>query len=236
MGGFADLDNDMDLDLVFAGDGAVYINDGGGSFSTGPSIPNASTLIDPRAVAFADIENDGDLDFIYVGKKVPNKLYRNDYSGSNNWIKIELIAPNGQAGAFGSKVTLYSGDTMIGMREAKSNYGYLAQDDPVLHFGLGQHSAVRVEIKYLDGTITIEDNVQANQTHRVSGNTVAIKKLNIPGPFNGSITPNFFNNYFRIELASTRWKGVNVGQEIFDLKGRLGLNRNQYTIIRRLGK
>ncbi|MEX0610524.1 MAG: ASPIC/UnbV domain-containing protein, partial [Pirellulales bacterium] len=28
---------------------------------------------------------------------------------------------------------------LLGMREARSNNGYLGQDDPVLHFGLGEY-------------------------------------------------------------------------------------------------
>ena len=88
MAGLADLDNDGDLDLVFPGRSAVYLNNGNGSFSDGPSVPNTSGLVDPRAVSFADIDNDGDLDFIYAGKKVPNKLYRNN-STENKHLKVK---------------------------------------------------------------------------------------------------------------------------------------------------
>ena len=64
MGGFADLDN---LDLAFAGDDLVYLNDGRGRFSAGPSVP-VGRIRDPRAIGFADIDADGDLDFA-VGVK-----------------------------------------------------------------------------------------------------------------------------------------------------------------------
>lgn len=62
MGGFADLDNDGDLDLAFAGDDLVYLNDGRGRFSAGPSVP-VGGIRDPRAIGFADIDADGDLGF-----------------------------------------------------------------------------------------------------------------------------------------------------------------------------
>jgi len=44
------------------------------------------------------------------------------------------------------------------MREAKGNHGYLAQDDPVLHFGLGAFTTVDVFVDYVecDGTDQIE--------------------------------------------------------------------------------
>jgi hypothetical protein len=136
MAGFADLDNDADIDLVFAGDKRIHLNDGSGNFSVGPAVP-VSDINDPRAIAFADIDNDGDMDFAVGVKRSRNWLVRNDYTGSNNWLKIKLISPGGQAGAFGAKVKVYPVGTsgkssLLGFREAKSNYGYLGQDDPVL--------------------------------------------------------------------------------------------------------
>jgi hypothetical protein len=222
MGGFADLDNDTDLDLVFAGHGAVYLNDGSGAFGTGPSVPNASALTDPRAVAFADIDNDGDPDFIYAGKKVPNKLYRNNYDNTgNHWLKVRLVAKNGQAGAFGARVTVYAGAARIGLREAKSNYGYLGQDDPVLHFGLGPHTAVDVTAKFLDGTVITKKGVQANQVLTVDASQST--GFNAPGRTRTKnvllLEPHPFSQSVTIALASeSDISGARV--RIFDVSGR----------------
>jgi hypothetical protein len=100
-------------------------------------------------------------------------LIRNDYAGKNNWLKINLISPAGQAGAFGAKVRIYPAGqaehgAMLGFREAKSNYGYLGQDDPVLHFGLGLRSSVDVVVAFLDGTKVTRRNVSTNQTIIIS--------------------------------------------------------------------
>ena len=48
------------------------------------------------------------------------------------------------------------------MREARSNQGYLSQDDPVLHFGLGAEASVDVVIQYVDGSQTTCTAVAAN--------------------------------------------------------------------------
>jgi len=161
MGGFADLDNDGDLDLVFAGDNQVFVNQGDGTFIAGPSVSTAG-INDPRAIAFADIDDDGDLDFAIAAKRSRNWLVRNDFNGGN-WLKIELVSPLGQAGAFGAKVWVRrpaaDGGALIGLREAKGNHGYLAQDDPVLHFGLGAFTTVDVFVDFVecpDGTAPIE--------------------------------------------------------------------------------
>ena len=173
MAGFADLDNDCDLDLVFAGDKKIYLNDGSGIFTDGPQVP-VGGINDPRAIAFADIDNDGDPDFAIGAKRSHNWLIRNDWTGNRNWLKVKLISPDGQIGAFGTKVRIYpkgkrTNKSLVGFREVKSNYGYLGQDDPILHFGLGLHQSVDIEISFPDGSEKVLKNVPANQTLLIKG-------------------------------------------------------------------
>lgn len=171
MGGFADLDNDGDLDLVFAGDDVCYLNDGRGHFRAGPSIPVCG-INDPRGIAFADIDNDGDMDFAVGCKRSRNWLVRNNFN-YGNWLKVRLVSRQGQAGAFGAKTCVYpagqGGNGLLGFRESRSNSGYLAQDDPVQHFGLGKHKLVDVVVTFLDGTKIARTNVAANQTIAMGG-------------------------------------------------------------------
>lgn len=164
MAGLADLDLDTFLDIVFPGHPYIFLNNGDGTFRKGPKIP-INNINDPRCVAFADIDNDGDPDFAFAVKRDLNRLYRNDYSGDNRWLKINMCAPNGQAGAFGAKIYLY-GQTgeLIGMREAKSSYGYLAQDDPIIHFGTGNHKKVTIKIMFVTGEVKELTNIKTNKS------------------------------------------------------------------------
>ena len=179
MGGFGDLDHDGDLDLVFAGDDVSYLNNGQGVFSTGPVIP-VGGIDDPRAIAFADVDADGDLDFAVGAKRSRNWLVRND-KNSGNWLKVRLVSQQGQAGAFGAKVSIYPssapGSLPIAIRESRSSNGYLGQDDPTLHFGLGAQESVTVIVTFLDGTTRAVTDVLANQTITVDGATGGISPM-----------------------------------------------------------
>ena len=173
MGGFADLDHDGDLDLAFAGDDRVYINEGDGSFELGPSVP-VNGINDPRAIAFADIDNDGDMDFAVGVKRSRNWLVQNNVNGGS-WLKIKLLSPQGQIGAFGARVTISDASNATGQtiasRESRSNNGYLGQDDPVIHVGLGNVTTVNISVTFSDGTTRIVTNVSSNQTVTVDGST-----------------------------------------------------------------
>ena len=178
MGGFSDLDNDGDQDLVFAGDRKMYINDGDGMFSAGSPIP-VSGINDPRGIAFADIDNDGDPDFAIGAKRSVNCLVRNDYN-QGNWLKVRLNSPQNQNGAFGTKTFVYPsghiGNVILGMRESRSNNGYLGQNDPVLHFGLGACKTVDIVVKFLDGSTAVHQNISANQTITVDGTDTRLNR------------------------------------------------------------
>ena len=176
MAGFEDIDNDGDWDMVYAGGDRIYLNDGSGNF-TASSTFGLGTINDPRAVAFSDIDDDGDMDLFYAQKRTYNMLVRNDLStgGGRDHLNVRLISPAGQAGAFGAKVKIYeaghAGELayLVCFREARSQEGYLGQNDPVLHFGLGQRTAVDVEVTFLNGAVLTQGSVAANQTILLDG-------------------------------------------------------------------
>lgn len=165
-----DVDTDGDLDMLLAGNnvGHLYLNRGDGTFAHRQSFSGT----DGYMGGFADLDNDGDLDFAVACKRSGNQLIRNDQA-DGNWLKIRLISAQGQAGAFGAKIHIYqvnpTGKSLLGVRETRSSNGYLGQNDPVLHFGLGAHERVEVLVKFLDGTSMKRAGVAANQTITIDG-------------------------------------------------------------------
>ncbi len=162
-----DFNNDGWLDLFVSrsyGTSAIYLNTGAGNFSLQGVAGVEASAYDPRGGGLADIDGDGDLDIYYVDAnkdvrvRYSNRLFRNDTPRSSHWLKVTGRGPKGDAGGFGTKIWLFETGAMddmkklVGYRQVMNAYGYLCQDDPVQHFGLGSRTSVDVKVRFLDGT------------------------------------------------------------------------------------
>ena len=115
-----------------------------------------------------DYDNDGDQDLALTTPAGEFRLYRNDLSGpAVNWLRVLLdtsgsvgLAPDG----LGSRVSVTVGDRTL-YRWITSCSNYLTSSEMSAHFGLGAELvADEVRVEWPDGTITILENVGANQT------------------------------------------------------------------------
>ncbi|RPH99397.1 MAG: hypothetical protein EHM72_11085, partial [Calditrichaeota bacterium] len=164
---FLDADNDTDLDIIATRTRdytSYYQNVGNGVYQEMSGTGIELYGYDPRGGALGDIDEDGDLDFYITdankdaSKLYSNHMYRNDQKTSNRWLKITGRGPGGDMGGFGTKIWVFERGSMdnmsklLGYREVINAYGYLCQDDPVQHFGLGLRDTVDVKVRLLDGT------------------------------------------------------------------------------------
>lgn len=181
--GMPDLDNDGWPDLVYTtgniyphveqylkqyphrGPRIVFRNLGGGRFQnvTEQSGPGATTPLSTRGAAFGDFDNDGDIDIVAMNMNEPPSLLRNEYRGSNGWIKVKLEGTESNRTALGASVRVTSG----GRTQAQavlSQASYYSHDDLRLHFGLGSHKrAERIEVHWPNGQVDAIDNVEGRQ-------------------------------------------------------------------------
>jgi len=87
---FRDIDNDGDVDLFMAGQGAgvavtnMYVNDGNGNFTVANANIPAKINLMHSSIAMADIDNDGDPDLLLTGM-----------DSADNQIKMALYKNNG---------------------------------------------------------------------------------------------------------------------------------------------
>lgn len=152
----ADFDNDMDQDLIVMATGRaknrechLYENLGGGTFSVHPNgwgIKGDVAGVGD-AVTTADYDNDGFMDlFVTNGStdffldSAGVDLYRN-LGNANHWLTVDLDGTASNADGIGAEVTVVAG----GMRQVAhmtAGVHTASQNDPRLHFGLGNNASV----------------------------------------------------------------------------------------------
>ena len=108
------------------------------------------------AYTVIDFDRDGDLDFVSNSINGPLWMIRNN-SQDGNSIAFELRDEVGNRDGIGTVFTIHYGPDggRHQMRELKASGGYISFDEPVAHFGLGEHDSIeRLVIRWSTGGTT----------------------------------------------------------------------------------
>jgi hypothetical protein len=184
--GFADFDNDGNLDLYVA-NGRVKLgardldsNDpyaepnsllrgtGRGQFEEvipqgGVSPPLIATS---RGAAFGDLDNDGGIDIIVINRDASAHLLRNAVRHRGRWITFSFLDHKGR-NATGATVRLESGNNTF-WRQVQPHQSYCSSNDPRVHFGLGSAQTVnRVIVRWPTGAEEEFGPFDANDFYKV---------------------------------------------------------------------
>jgi hypothetical protein len=179
--GLFDFDNDGWKDLFIVNGGLVWLipqqssllrNKGDGTFAD-VSLQAGSffqTSIVSRGACFADYDNDGYVDAFIVtlgGKGI--LLHNTPPAGKrNHWLTIKLVGTRSNRDGYGASLEAVAGELHQWV-EATSASGYLSQNDPRPHFGLGQHAVVdTLTIHWPSGTVQTLHDVKADQVLKVT--------------------------------------------------------------------
>ena len=92
--GWADYDNDADLDLYVAngssGIDKLYRNDGA-TFTDVAAIVGTNDARHSACISWGDMNNDGFLDLYLVNNGTENRLYKSNAGNSNKWVILKHI-------------------------------------------------------------------------------------------------------------------------------------------------
>ncbi len=171
-----DYDNDGDLDIISANGNAEELilqypvlleNDGKGNFKdVGKSVsPYFATKRSGRGLVIWDYDNDGHLDVVisHVDLEATSTLLHNEGGNGNNWLGVTLKGKNGLASGIGAKIIVKTAGKEL-VRINQWTTGYLSNNEPRTHFGLGKAGMVnQLEVKWPNGELEIYKNIKPNQ-------------------------------------------------------------------------
>ncbi|MEN8865698.1 MAG: FG-GAP-like repeat-containing protein [Akkermansiaceae bacterium] len=116
------------------------------------------------ASATADFDRDGDLDLVVCNLEEPVSVYQNN-TATGNRVVIRLKGRLNSWG-IGAKVTIET-ETGTQIRQLTPIRGYMASQEPVIHFGLGNQSdqkqIKRLTVQWPSGHSQSFENINANQ-------------------------------------------------------------------------
>ncbi len=158
-----DFNNDglLDCFLSVKGENRLYLGKGDGLFDE--NYDTDERIAYSTGSAAADLDQDGDLDIFVANKDAIAQVYLNPTNNGNS-IYINLVGVKTNRDAIGSKVYFYAGqDTggaFLGIRLVSSQCSYLSSSEPLVHFGLGNHTSVTAKIVFPSGKTIIQPDLK----------------------------------------------------------------------------
>ena len=92
-----------------------------------------------RGAAYGDFDGDGDSDVVMSVSHGSPKVFRNDQSLNNHWVKIQLVGKSSNRDAIGATIELKHGD-QYDARTLMPTKSYLSQCEKRVTFGLGKET------------------------------------------------------------------------------------------------
>ena len=143
-------------------------------------------MIARGAVKF-DYDNDGDLDILISNVSVVDnnsttvKLYKNNASQSNNWLKLSLENINNKP-IYNSLIRLYTNGTIY-TEEIQGGSSHASKNSSITHVGLGTTNRVdSLTIQWPDGNLETLYNLSTNQHFRYIRSTSTLEIVGCTDP------------------------------------------------------
>lgn len=139
------------------------------------------------AAAHADFDGDGDLDLVVSNMDEPVVIYRND-SAEHRRLTLRLHGRGANRFGVGAKVRLTAGHQKQ-VKELHPSRGFLASNEPILHFGCGEANSVDLQITWPNGGVQVFEDLATDQHYEV------VELDGLPVAVDESFSPMFANRF-----------------------------------------
>ena len=148
---YPDVDS-SELAAKFRQPRLLYWNVGGGRFKdiSEESGQGLTAQWSSRGAAAGDLDNDGTLEVVIANLGARPSLLKN-FGPKKNWLLVRCTGVKCNRDAVGSRVYVVAGSRRLS-GEIQTGTSYLSQNDPRLHFGLGDDKTYdRIEVQWPGG-------------------------------------------------------------------------------------
>ncbi len=133
-----------------------------------------------HGIALADLDGDGALDVIVTRLDAPPVVYRNETAAPRVAVRLKGRAPNGQG--IGALVTVRAASLPVQSREMTAGGYYLSGSDAELAFATGADSAVTIEVRWRDGTLSTVSGARPNRLYEMDQSAAVASPPRAPAP------------------------------------------------------
>ncbi len=142
----------------------IFKSNKGETFTEAMKEWGVDQLVNTQGAVYADLDNDGHLDLILNNVDTTAFIYRNTGgSNPNHYLRISVAGEKGNTAGLGTKVWLYN-KGKVQYAELTNARGFQSSCEPVLHFGLGDNTAIdSVLVVFPSAKYTVLNSVKANQ-------------------------------------------------------------------------
>jgi hypothetical protein len=229
--GWADYDNDGDLDIYFSrGSGnedKLYRNDGA-TFTDVTTTVGMGDMLHSSCISWGDYNNDGFLDLYLNNNGAANRLYKNNAGNSNKWLVLKLTGTNTNRSAIGTRVTAVTG-SLRQIREVEGGSGGKGQNSLPVEFGFGSSTIIdTLKVRWYSGLTQTFTNVTTNRIISLTeGGSLGIENSISVLPDNFALFQNYPNPFnpitkikFDIKKSENGTRQTLTKLIIFDVTGR----------------
>jgi len=165
----------------------MWMNDGGDGFTRVTDVAGLSNTDWGKAAVWVDFDDDGRVD-VFVTDSADasdpdtHDIWRNVTENTGHYLKVRLRGDRSNRDAIGAELRARIGDVTL-LRGRRSSTGFLSQDGPDVHFGLGDATVVdQLEILWPSGQLDILYDVPVDQTLYLRETRTGSAVPNLPRP------------------------------------------------------